>query len=57
MRKDRVPAQNVRDDRVGGPRKLRCTHCRSEFALPIRNGKKLVYHCPKCQTEFVFQSV
>lgn len=57
MRKDRVPAQNVKDNRVGGPRKMRCTRCKSEYALPVRNGKTLVYHCPKCKTEFVYNPI
>lgn len=54
MRKDRVPAQNVKDPRVGGPRKMRCTHCISEYALPLRNGKQLVYECPKCKTQYTY---
>lgn len=57
MRKDRVPAQNVKDDRVGGPRKMRCTHCRSEYALPVRNGRKLVYECPKCKTQYTYNGI
>jgi len=55
MRKDRIPAQNVQ--KVGGPRKVRCTNCRSEYALPIRAGKKLVYECPKCGRQFSFQNM
>lgn len=53
MRKERVPAQNVKDSRVGGPRKLRCTACLSEYALPVRAGKQKVYECPKCHRQYV----
>lgn len=57
MRKSRVPAQNVKDNRVGGPRKVRCVYCKSEYAIPIRNGRKLVYECPKCHRQFTFQVI
>lgn len=57
MRKDRIPAQNARDNRIGGPRKLRCIHCRSEYALPVRSGKKMVFECPKCHTQYDFKNI
>lgn len=59
MRKQRVhaPDFNPKTDKIGGPRKMRCTHCRSEYAVPVRNQKKLVYECPKCHTQYTFTAV
>lgn len=59
MRKERIPAPNLKplSDRVGGPRKLRCIYCKSEYALPVRSGRDLVYECSKCHRQFTFKSV
>ncbi len=59
MRKERIhaPDFNVRNDRIGGARKMRCMTCRSEFAVPVRAGKKIVYECPKCHRQYTFTPV
>ena len=56
MRKGLVPAQSAGNKKAGG-RKVRCTKCLSEYALPVRNGKVLVYECPKCHTQYTFQTM